>query len=332
MFYIFIAQLFFSFIVAFLVTYFLVPVVCKIANSLGIIDQPDGVIKKHEKATPYLGGVAVYMGFISSIALFSCLESSLFSLLVGSTVLLFVGLLDDLNPMKPYQKFLGQIIAAICFINGGFFLKEQFFQENYMIALPISLLWILTIINAFNLVDVMDGLATTIAIGSAFIFAFVALFFQLQAPALLLSALLGALVAFLWYNKPTAKIYLGDAGSLFLGGVLACVPFLFKWGVYNPYGYLAPAVILAIPLLEISTLVIIRTYKGIPFFRASPDHFSIYLRSKGWSKNFILVYVGLISLVLLGITLLFMTYPTPLSLLFFASIAGIAAWFSVIAF
>src|SRR5579859_1544197 len=156
-------KLLFSSTISFLITFYFVPLLCTIAQKFGVVDVPDGLIKVHESSIPYLGGVAVYTGFISGLALVFPLENSIFSLLVGSTLLLFIGLIDDLVVLKPYQKFFGQVVAAICFIKGGLYLKEQFFHDHLIIALPISLLWILTITNAMNLVDVMDGLATTIA-------------------------------------------------------------------------------------------------------------------------------------------------------------------------
>ena len=182
------------------------------------------------------------------------------------------------------------------FLKAGLYLKGQFFSNIW--NMPISIFWMLLIINAFNLVDVMDGLATTLAIGAIGSFLMVAVFFDNHPVIILLCSLLGGLCAFLWYNKPVAKIYLGDAGSLFIGGLLSIIPFLFNWGAYTPCGYLTPLIVLAIPLLEVSTLIVIRTCKRIPFYRGSPDHFSIYLQQNGWSKGFILGYVALLSLIL----------------------------------
>ena len=217
---------------------------------------------------------------------------------------MFIGLIDDLITMKPYQKFFGQMIAAFCFLKAGFYLKQNFFFNNIW-NIPISFLWILTVINAFNLVDVMDGLATTLAVCATISFIIIALYLGNNVLSILLFAFLGALIGFFLYNKPDAKMYMGDAGALFIGGFLATVPFLFDWGRYNPYGYLTPVIILAIPLIEVATLVIVRFYKGIPFYQGSPDHFSIYLQKKGWSKFKILVYSVSASFVLSTIAFLF---------------------------
>ena len=207
-------RLFFSFFISLLITFYLVPIFAAFAAKLGVMDVPDGKIKKHERAVPYLGGVAVYVGFITTLALICPFEDQIFLFLIGITLLLFIGLIDDLLCMKPYQKFLGQLIVAFCFLKSGFYLKECFFLNNIW-SIPISLFWILLVINAINLVDVMDGLATTVAICSSVSFFILALFFNQIHVALLLTTFLGSLCAFLWYNKPSAQIYLGDAGSLF---------------------------------------------------------------------------------------------------------------------
>lgn len=299
-------KLLFSILFSFLVTFYLVPLFVAFAFRLNVLDVPDGKIKKHAKVTPYLGGAAVFIGFLMSMALVFPYENKILLFIVGSTLLLFVGLIDDLLRMKPYQKFFGQAVAAFCFLKAGFHLKELFFLSNFW-NIPISFLWMMTVINAYNLVDVMDGLATTLASCAAVTFMLIALFFGQHHIALLLGALLGALLAFLWYNKPQAKIYLGDAGSLFIGGILATVPFLFDWGVHNCYGFLTPLIVLAIPLLEVSFLIIIRCYKGIPPYQGSPDHFCLYLKANGWSIPEILIYVFCMSLILMIAAILFAT-------------------------
>jgi UDP-GlcNAc:undecaprenyl-phosphate/decaprenyl-phosphate GlcNAc-1-phosphate transferase len=124
-------------------------------------------------------------------------------------------------------------------------------------------------------------------------------------PALIVSALMGALVGFLRYNWPPARIYLGDSGSLFIGGVLAAVSFMIPWGTFSRYGFITPVIILAIPLLEEGTLIVIRTYYHIPFYRGSPHHFSHFLRANGWPQRTILLYVTASSLILWAIALLY---------------------------
>lgn len=306
-------SLFITFCGAFLSTFCLVPLVLAVAVRTGFIDVPDGRHKKHTQPTPYLGGLAVYCGFLLAYLVTSSVEKEVFIFLAGSTFLLFIGLCDDFTPLKPSEKFLGQCLATACFLYAGFYIKEQFFC-NYL-NVVVSVVWFLSLINAFNLVDIMDGLATSIALGVAINFLLLALYCNVSTAAFLLVAFIGALSAFFMYNRPTARIYLGDAGSLFIGGFLGVIPFFFRWNSVIAGGYVLPIIILAIPLLEIGTLVLLRTYKKIPFYHASPDHFALYLLGNGWSKKGILVYIFGISMVL-GITsFLFVTKRiTPLLL------------------
>lgn len=322
-------KLVFGLLISFLMTFYLVPIVIKIATRFGILDNPDGKIKNHKQPTPYLGGVAVYMGFILSLALVFPFANQLFLFLIGVTLLLFVGLIDDLIVTKPYQKFFGQIIAALCFLKAGFHAKEMFFLHNLWNA-PLSLFWILLITNAFNLVDVMDGLSSTLAIQATVAFLLIAIGFGQTDVALLLACFLGPLIAFLFYNKPKAAIYLGDAGALFIGGFLAIIPFLFNWGTYNWYGFLTPFIILAVPLLEVGTLIIIRTYKGIPFYNGSPDHFSIYMKNNGWSVVAILKYLGCISIFLCTVSCMFVFNKLTLLSTLILLILFLIQWFFVV--
>lgn len=325
-------KMLFSALISFLVTFYVVPVLSAVAYKLGIVDIPDGRIKNHAHSTPYLGGLAVYIGFIIGLALVYPLDNTLFSLLIGSTILLFVGLIDDIVVMQPYQKLFGQILAALCFLKGGLFLHEQFFSDMWYLGLLLSVLWVLVLVNAFNLVDIMDGLATTIALGTTCSFLVIALLLGNTVVVLLLTSCIGALLAFLWYNRPVARMYLGDAGSLFIGGFLSAIPFLLSWGNHNTYGFITPLIILAIPLIEVTTLIIIRSYKGIPFYKPSPDHFAHYLRRAGWSIPAVLIYLVCVQILLLVIALLFLFNCISLPLLLVIGGMSLSFWYMVLAY
>lgn len=290
---------------AFIFTAYLAPLCSALSTKLKILDIPDGLIKKHEKPIPYFGGIAIYIGFISALALLYPFENNIFLLLIGVTLLLFIGLLDDIVRIKHYQKFFGQLIAVYCFLKSGIHLKEQFFL-NHIINIPLSALWIASIINAFNLIDVMDGLATLVACGITVNLFIIAVLVQQFNLAILLSCFLGSLLGFYIYNKPPASIYMGDTGSLFIGGFLATIPFLIKWSYFaNTYGFFACVIILSIPLYEIVALICIRTLKGIPFYQASSDHFAHYLQHFGLSKKQILGSVVLTQIGLIAFSVLF---------------------------
>lgn len=290
-------------LLSFICSYVLVPIAKIIAKSLNLLDFPDGKIKLHSAATPYLGGLAVYFGWLIPLIITITLvcyafDTKVIFLLIGCTLLLVVGLIDDVLVLKPSQKFFGQCIAVLFFLYGGFYL--HIFVGSYL-GIILSGLWILTIINAFNLIDVMDGLASSIAIFSALGFMAIAFYLGQWDILYILGCLVGSLTGFLIFNYPPASIYLGDAGSLFIGGVLGAFPLKLNFAVKSQAGYLAPIIILAIPLLELTSLIIIRAYKKIPFYKGSQDHFSIYLQQHGWSKTTILSYVKIMMIILIAV-------------------------------
>ena len=281
-----------------------------IAHKTGILDIPNGVLKKHEQATAYLGGIAVYVAAgLAYFLLFRFLYSDLFFTalsgyyFLGITTLLGIGLIDDVFAISPFQKIVGQCVACVFFLRAGLYFKEpllSFFlptalctPENiFFIGIVLSLWWMLSIINAINLIDIMDGLAVTVSFMALL---GMVLYSGSLSNAALLLPFLGALVGFFFYNKPRASIYLGDAGSLVLGGVLATTPFIFEWGISCTLGRIvAPLIILLIPVVELCWLVWIRTYLRIPFYHGSPHHFALYLKRWGWSVKKILRVTGLL--------------------------------------
>jgi len=337
--------LFFSFVFGL----YLLPIVISAAQKIGFMDVPDGCLKSHKKPTPYLGGVAIFMAFIMTLGLCYPFENQILWFLLGTTLLLFVGLVDDLKVLKPYQKFFGQFVAALCFLKGEFSLKTPLFSS--MGSIGWSLFWMLTVINAFNLVDVMDGLCATLALVSAVTLCGIALVLGKFTTSLLLTAFIGATLAFWLYNKPPAKIYLGDAGSLFIGGFLAAIPLLFDWDgklfLWQFDGWLAviyqmvrplfevffvPCLIFGVPLLECISLFVIRSWLGKPFYYGSPHHFSIYLQKKGWSAYQVLGFAVIVSLLLSGLAILFLLRQISLTGLVLTSFFVIASWIYTVFF
>lgn len=304
----------FALLFPFLLGIYIIPIIIKAARKIGFVDAPDGCLKHQKEPIPYLGGLAIFISFITTLGLCYPFENQALWLLLGTTLLLCIGLIDDLKVLQPSQKFFGQFIAVLCFLKGEFSLKTPFFSSFLNIFL--SAFWMLSIINAFNLVDVMDGLCATLAIISATTFGVIAFAAGKYSVSVLLAAFIGSVLAFLVYNKPQARIYMGDAGSLFIGGFLAAVPLLFNWDaslfawhsnhitivdhIIKPLFelFFIPAFILGVLLLEGLGLFIIRSYLGIPFYKGSPHHFSIYLQRRGWSRYQVLAFAASVSLIL----------------------------------
>jgi UDP-GlcNAc:undecaprenyl-phosphate/decaprenyl-phosphate GlcNAc-1-phosphate transferase len=300
-------SIFFPFFISFLVSSIGLSFLRYIAFRYNITDKPDNNLKQHGEPVAYLGGVGIYIGLFVSSLLFFINMPHIFGILLGLLCFLLLGLFDDIWPIKPYQKFAGQLFIAIYFVSIGLHLNESFISP--WLNIGISIFWILSVVNSFNLIDIMDGLATTVAIGSILIIMVSAILLNSLEIACFCLAMVGALIPFFIINYPPACMYLGDAGSLMIGGFLATTPFTLQWTRYTRFGNLIPPAILGIILLECLSLIIIRLYKGIPPYKGSRDHFAHYLLDNGWSKKNIIwyifglnCYIGLIvSLFLIGI-------------------------------
>lgn len=278
--------------ISFTIAWCLVPVLIKCAHFFSILDIPDGIVKKHKSPIPYLGGVAIFIGFLVAIISAGMLNESTAIFIGVLFILLAVGLIDDFFSLSPLQKIIGQAMATLGVIWLAQLLQPYFLSFG-LISYLLMLGWALTVINAFNLIDIMDGLACVTTIVALIAFSTLAYIgAQNSIVLILLSSFLGGLVAFLYYNKPPARIYLGDAGALCIGGFFAAIPLFFTWKNYTPYAFFAPVIILAIPLLEVATLIIVRTAKGIPPYKPSPDHFALILKQQGWSVQKILRYTS----------------------------------------
>lgn len=304
-------------ILSFATTRFLIPKCIYCAHKFKILDIPDGVIKHQATVVPYLGGVAVFFGLLCTSIVFIHFSAPLLLFFCASLGLVILGLVDDIAVLSPFKKLVGQCLCTACYLYGGFCLNVLVFPLWFNYA--FSFLWILTLINAFNLIDVMDGLAATVAMSASLCFLGVALYGGHYSIAIILTCFLGALAAFLTHNFPPARIYLGDAGSMLLGGVLSSLPL----GIYphSVHGYISYGIVLAIPLIELLTLIGVRTYKGIPFYKGSPDHFSLYLLQNGWTKKNILIYVLGVMFFLSTVSNLFLCrYFTFIHICFFAAI------------
>lgn len=317
-------KLLFSLLFSFLFTYYFIPIFINIAYTYKIVDMPDGKIKTHKDPTPYLGGAALYLGFVGTLSIVFPFDNQFFLFLVGNTLLFYIGLIDDLIALSPMQKFGGQIVSVICFLRAGFYLKAHFFCNVW--SIPLSAFWMLTVINAFNLIDIMDGLAVTTAICCSIIFLIIALIMGHATVGLLLMAMLGSFLAFVCFNKPRALIYLGDAGSLFIGGFFSTIPFLLPWGAINDIAYVIPSIVLAIPLLEVCGLICIRTYKRIPFYNSSKDHFMHYLKKKGALEWHILAFVICAYLVISCVILLFINQVIATTTLIISGCLFVLSW------
>ena len=308
-----------TFIVAFMITYISIPPLIEVAHAKNLYDVPNGRTS-HEKITPTLGGIAILSGFIISSMIFVHIAQIPYIqyVLAGSLIIFFIGLKDDIIGLSPLKKFIGEIIAAGIIIDmGGIRLSSLhgfagIGTLSYVSGDFLSLFVIVAIINAFNLIDGIDGLSSGVGILTSL--AFGIWFFlvgELQLVVLAV-ALIGALLAFFRFNffSKKNKIFMGDIGSLLVGFILSI--FAIKFNELNhgalvnsPY-YIkaAPAVsigILIIPIFDTVRVILIRMARGISPFKPDKRHVHHYLLEITGSHRkatLILLFVNLCFIVI----------------------------------
>ena len=272
----------------------LTPVMRKIALKIGAVDRPNLDRKTQKEPVPYLGGVAIAIGItVASFAalLYSDLSTETFnkalSVLLPAILISAMGLYDDLKGLEPWPRLVAQTIAGIAvaiYLIQNNTLGQAF--SNQAVNYVVTIFWIVGICNSINFFDNLDGGASgTVAVISIFLFAIA--FNQGQS---LVSALAvvtaGATLGFLIWNKVPAKIYMGDAGALFLGIIIAVLTIRLDPKVGPQSRALAiPLLLMAVPILDTTTVVFSRLNRGISPFTGGRDHLSHRLMRKGLGRK-----------------------------------------------
>jgi UDP-GlcNAc:undecaprenyl-phosphate/decaprenyl-phosphate GlcNAc-1-phosphate transferase len=272
-----------AFILSLLFALYLTPIVRRGAIRYGVVDQPDGRLKEHQQPVPYLGGIAVYLAFLFAVAFTYEFNAEVLGFLLAGSIVVTLGLFDDLRVLRPWPKLLGQLVAALVLLKSGIYIRLTFLPEA--IAVLVTLVWMVGLTNATNLIDVSDGLAAGVAIIAGGALLVVALLNQQTTIALLTLSLMGALLGFLVYNRPPASIFLGDAGAMFIGFMLAALAMSGRYTERGPMGALAPVIILGTPIFDLVFVVVARRLRGTPIMHGSPDHFAVRLRHHGWNAR-----------------------------------------------
>jgi UDP-GlcNAc:undecaprenyl-phosphate GlcNAc-1-phosphate transferase len=265
-----------TFVLALLLALYGVPLARRAALQFNIVDRPDGRLKQQAAPVPYFGGLAVYLAFLVSLALTFEFRQDVLGLVLGGTLMVMLGLIDDFGVLKPWPKLIGQLIAVLVLIRSGIRIEIAAFPE--WLDLFLTVVWLIGIINAINIIDVMDGMAGGVSVVACLWLFVVAVVNQDAMVAVMAAALAGSLLGFLRYNFHPASIYLGDAGSLFVGLMLGALAMLGKYTAVNPAALLAPVLILGVPVFDTLFVMYVRWLRGIPAFLGSPDHFALRLR------------------------------------------------------
>jgi UDP-GlcNAc:undecaprenyl-phosphate GlcNAc-1-phosphate transferase len=297
-------EYFLLFVTSYLLVGVLTPLMRKIALATNVVDNPNAAHKSHKKAVPYLGGVAIIIGIISisySTSLVSDFTSDTFwlvtSVLGPALVLGLVGLWDDIKNLSPLPRFVAQSIAGI-FTASVLIITNNVGNPtgSSIFDAIITIFWVVGICNSINFFDNLDGgAAGTVAISSATL-AFLALTGDQYLIAALATVTTGATLGFLVWNKSPAKIYMGDAGALFLGVLLATLTIRLEPNTNTQIGsYLTPIFLLAVPILDTTVAVISRLRRHISPFQGGQDHLSHRLIRAGLSRKQAAISLWLLS-------------------------------------
>lgn len=274
------------FIFCFLITFY----IKKIAKHIGAMDIPNKR-KVHTVPMPRLGGLGIFLTFLFGYMLFGVQSPQMNAILIGSFIIIIVGVIDDISPIGATTKLFGQLIAAsIVLFYGGIVLdKVTIFKMNIdfgLFAYPLTILFIVACINIINLIDGLDGLSTGIC---SIFYLTVGIIALMKATfggldVSLVFIMLGASLGFLVHNFHPAKIFSGDSGSMFQGFMIATISLLgFK--TITMTSFVIPVLLLGIPILDTLFAIIRRTLKKEPIYKPDKEHLHHQLLKLGLSHR-----------------------------------------------
>lgn len=298
--------------IALILSLLLVPGVAKLAIRIGAVDKPNAR-KVHTKIMPRMGGLAIYVSFFVVLFLSQSMTQQLLGLFLGETVLVIVGIIDDMKDIPAKVKLCGQIVAACIVVAFGVrvdFMTNIFHGDTFFLSvfsIPVTIIWIVSIINAVNLIDGLDGLAAGISIIAATTMAIVGYASGQTAMASMAMILIGATLGFLRYNFHPAKIFMGDTGSMFLGYNLAVFAVLGVAKSFTLLSLVTPILVLAIPILDTLFAIIRRKMNHKPIFKPDKHHLHHCLLNYGFSHRDTVLIIYAVSAIL-ALCGLIMTY------------------------
>ncbi len=296
------------------------PLVRRMSFAVGVFDEPDGERRVHTRPTPRLGGIAIFIGFL--LSLFAMLNVALtnnyvihhylgtrdlaqiIGLLFGGTLMLGVGLWDDIMGMRAQTKFAAQFVVALItivlyrFEIQGFTLPHVGYVSLGWWAVPFSLFWYLGMVNAINFMDGLDGLVTGVTLIATLTMVVVSWWHHQYLVAITMCALGGAAAGFLPYNYNPARIFMGDGGSLFIGFVLASAAVMGTEKVAVGISLLVPLIVLALPILDTARVIVRRITTRAPLFDADRSHVHHRLLDIGLSQRQVVNLIYLVCFLL----------------------------------
>lgn len=315
------------------------PSVRSFARRVGAMDQPGEARRVHTQATPRLGGLAIFLGFLVGVLPFCPISRPVQGILLGCILIVTTGAIDDLINLSPWVKLLSQFAAALVAVAHGVSIEvlthPNLFITKYVIldklALPITIVWIMGVTNAVNLIDGLDGLAVGVSIISSITMLIVALTAgQSPESVVLLAALAGACMGFVPYNKNPATLFMGDTGALLLGYLLATVSVLGLFKMYALVTFAVPLLALAVPLSDTVFAILRRILKGQNPMLPDRGHLHHRLLDLGLSQKQAVAVLYAVSAIL-GLAAVVLTTGgiTKYLLIFAAFAVAVTVWLFV---
>jgi len=328
-----------GFATALCISTYAIPIIIKVAFIRKLYDKPGGR-KTHKRFVPNLGGIAIFAGFVLSFICWTNFSGSVYLqyLILGLIILHFLGVKDDIVPLTPYKKLVGQIMAAaVLVVPGSFRINDLhgilgIHHLSVPVSIGLSIFAVILLINSFNLIDGIDGLAGGISLLISLLFSYI--FWKSGLNNILIAsvALAGALVGFLFYNRQPARIFMGDAGSMCIGYLMAAFSFQFmNSAATGPNGlfHRNPAVLLAIfivPLFDTLRVFTIRILEKKSPFEADSNHIHHKLLQMGLSHGMASITLTLVSLIFIVIAYFLQDLNPNLFILVMLSAAGILSF------
>jgi UDP-GlcNAc:undecaprenyl-phosphate GlcNAc-1-phosphate transferase len=283
------------------------------------------------KKVPCLGGIGIYAAFLTALfatLLFKDIRGpKILGLLLSSGLILILDFIDDINDLNPFPKIIGELLGAGVLISFGFITKIVFLPVWANMILTV--LWVLIITNAFNLLDIMDGLASGLLIIISSTLLYISFINQDTFSIIILIALIGANLGFLKYNYPPAKVYMGDTGSLFSGFLLAALTINISYAPLDrPVALITPLLVVSLPIYDTLFLIIIRVKKRKPIFKKTNDHFALRLITMGYSvrKSIWMMYLFSIFLAISSLIVAFGSNVTGIVMIIAVILLFILMW------
>ncbi|MBR5261042.1 MAG: undecaprenyl/decaprenyl-phosphate alpha-N-acetylglucosaminyl 1-phosphate transferase [Oscillospiraceae bacterium] len=286
-------ELLLALVVAFALSFAATPIVKSFARIVGAMDVPKDSRRMHKNPIPRMGGLAIFIGFLLSTVLFCDITKQMQGILIGAVIIVAAGAIDDIVSLNAWVKLGLQVIAAVVavgydvvievFLNPVIFGKGDF--ELGILAVPVTVVWIVAVTNAVNLIDGLDGLACGVSTISSVTMLVVAMIVSEPNVAIVLAALAGGCIGFIPYNINPAKIFMGDTGSQLLGYVLATVSVVGLFKFYALFTFAVPLLALAFPILDTAFAIVRRVLKGQSPFHPDRGHLHHRLIDMGFTQK-----------------------------------------------